>query len=217
MRQMNEHRKFPRARLPLIAVVLIGCATSAFGSPPELPAVKDGDLIFHTSKSAQSVAIQKATGSPYSHIGMIFYRDGQPFVYEAVSSVRYTGLGEWIARGEGGRFVVKRLRNARIQLTPSGINKLRKAAQEFHGRPYDLAFDWSDDQLYCSELVWKVYDRALGIRVGTTQRVKDFNLTDPVVRAKLRERYGEKVPLDAPVISPVAIFNSPLLITITQQ
>ncbi|HLQ25603.1 MAG TPA: hypothetical protein VK138_06915, partial [Acidiferrobacterales bacterium] len=38
--------------------------------------LRDGDIIFHTSQSAQSIAIQKATHSRYSHMGIIFFRDG---------------------------------------------------------------------------------------------------------------------------------------------
>ena len=44
-------------------------------------ALRDGDIIFHTSRSAQSLAIQRATHSPYSHVGVIFLRDGKPFVF----------------------------------------------------------------------------------------------------------------------------------------
>jgi hypothetical protein len=37
------------------------------------------------------------------------------------------------------------------------------------------------------------------------------------VRAKLQERYGQHVPLDEPVISPQAIFESPLLVTVDRR
>ncbi len=40
--------------------------------------LKDGDLIFQTSMSAQSKAIQLATKSKYSHCGLI-YKDGNGF------------------------------------------------------------------------------------------------------------------------------------------
>ena len=70
------------------------------------------------------------------------------------------------------------------------------------GRRYDLFFEWSDSRIYCSELVWKAYDRALGIQIGKMQKIRELNLADAAVRAKLRERYGERVPLDEPVISP---------------
>ena len=82
------------------------------------PAVRDGDLIFQTSRSSQSLAIQRATGSPYSHMGLIFIRDGQPYVFEAIATVRLTPLDRWIARGEGHHFVLKRLRNAETVLDP---------------------------------------------------------------------------------------------------
>src|SRR5437867_163185 len=35
------------------------------------------------------------------------------------------------------------------------------AAGSMGSPPYDLTFEWSDDKIYCSELVWKVYERAL--------------------------------------------------------
>jgi len=37
------------------------------------------------------------------------------------------------------------------------------------------------------------------------------------VRAKVRERYGENVPLDEPVISPARLFTSPLLIQVSEK
>lgn len=59
------------------------------------------------------------------------------------------------------------------------------------------------------------YDRALGIKLGELQRLRDFDLSAPVVRAKMRERYGAQVPFDEPVISPATIFASPLLTEVT--
>ena len=181
------------------------------------PPVRDGDIIFHTSNSAQSVAVQRATGSPYSHMGLVLFRDNRPYVFEAAATVRYTPLDKWIAQGKSGHFVAKRLRDAPSVLTPAAVKQLHRTANNFAGRPYDLTFEWSDGRIYCSELVWKVYERALGIRIGELQQIKDFNLNDPTVKAKLRERYGDRIPLQEPVISPAAIFNSPLLITVSEE
>jgi hypothetical protein len=178
------------------------------------PAVKPGDLIFQTSRSAQSQAIQRATHSPYSHMGVILFRDGKPFVLEAIETVRYTPLEGWIVRGEEGRYVVKRLKDADARLGPEAIDRLNRVAKPFVGKPYDAAFGWSDAKLYCSELVWKLYQRALGIEIGRLQRLREFRLDDPVVRAKLRERYGDAVPLEETVIAPGAMFESPLLVTV---
>ena len=200
-----------------IACLLLLLACSFNGMAQHQPAVNDGDLIFQTSRSAQSLAIQQATGSRYSHMGIILQRSGKPHVYEAAATVKYTPLAEWIARGEGGRYVVKRLKNADTALTPDALASLHKAARTFAGKPYDLAFAWSDSHIYCSELAWKIYDRALGIRIGNLQKVREFNLTAPAVKQKLKERYGDKVPLDEQAISPQAMFESPLLVTVTQQ
>jgi uncharacterized protein YycO len=175
--------------------------------------LRDGDIIFHSSRSAQSAAIERATGSPYSHMGVILHRDGQPFVYEAIATVRYTPLARWTARGDGGEYVVKRLTAG---LTAAQTEKLRASAAAFAGKPYDLYFEWSNDRIYCSELVWKMYQRALGLEIGHRQKLREFDLTDEVVKAKMRERYGSRVPLDEPVISPAAMFDSRLLTTIRE-
>jgi len=173
-------------------------------------ALRDGDLVFHTSRSAQSLAIQRATHSPYSHVGIVFHRKGEPFVFEAVATVRYTPLAQWAARGTGG-YVARRLKSP---LTVAQVAKLHRAARKYAGKPYDLYFEWSDDRIYCSELVWKVYREAVGIELGARQKLRDFDLEDPVVKAKMRERYGSHVPLDEPVISPGRQFDSPLLRTV---
>lgn len=175
------------------------------------PAVREGDLVFQTSLSSQSLAIQRATDSPYSHVGIVLMRNGKPCVFEAIATVRFTPLSTWIARGQDQHFVAKRLRKLP---EPSQLARLRSEARRFEGRPYDLTFEWSDRRIYCSELVWKLYRKALGVELGTLQRLRDFHLEDPAVRAKLRERYGSAIPLDEPVISPAAVFDSPLLETV---
>jgi hypothetical protein len=71
---------------------------------------------------------------------------------------------------------------------------LRQAARGFGGKPYDLTFEWSDDRIYCSELVWKIYERGLGIRIGRLQKLGDFDLSDPAVKAKIKERYRKSCP-----------------------
>lgn len=187
-----------------VLVLLVGCAPQLHAAPP----LRDGDIVFHTSRSAQSLAIQRATHSRYSHVGIIFIRAGQPYVFEAIATVRYTPLAKWTARGADSRYVVKRLKRG---LTNAQADRLRAAAQHFTGKPYDLYFEWSDARIYCSELIWKMYSQALGIELGELQKLREFDLKDPAVKAKMRERYGSHVPLEEPVISPAAIYDSRLL------
>jgi hypothetical protein len=92
----------------LLRNAIVGCLLAVLGTAchrADPPPVRDGDLIFQTSRSSQSVAIQRATGSVYSHMGLVLFRDGQPYVYEAIATVRFTPLDRWIARGAGHHFV----------------------------------------------------------------------------------------------------------------
>ena len=114
-----------RSGLCGFAVLLAACGAAA------APAVQDGDVIFQTSGSSQSRAIQRATHSTYSHMGIILYRGGRAFVFEAVATVRYTPLAEWIDRGSGGHYVVTRLRDAENVLAPAGLAKVRRVAESF--------------------------------------------------------------------------------------
>ncbi|WP_312370618.1 YiiX family permuted papain-like enzyme [Stenotrophomonas sp.] len=175
---------------------------------------QDGDIVFHTSTSSQSAAVQAATGSRYSHMGLVLLRDGRPYVLEAVQPVRYTPLQTWLDRGLQGRYVIKR---PAVPLTQASKVRLHAAASTYVGRPYDLTFEWSDQRIYCSELVWKLYRDAAAIELAPLARLASFDLQAPAVRAKLFERYGGNIPLDEPVISPAAIFDSPLLVPVAQR
>jgi len=196
----------------VLLLVGLGCACCCDASSTYAP--RSGDIVFHTSQSSQSLAIQRATRSRYSHMGIVFVESGQPFVYEAVQPVKSTRLAEWVNRGEGGHFVAKRLRDADRFLKPAQLQKLKAEGTKLRGKDYDLYFEWSDDRIYCSELVWKMYKRALGIEVGRTQHLGDFELTDPAVRAKILERWHGNPPTDEIVISPAAIFDSDQLVTV---
>ena len=195
----------------LVSLALAGCTSSADYEP------RDGDIVFHTSRSAQSLAIQLATKSPYSHMGIVYLRDGKPFVFEALQPVKLTPLDEWTARGERQQFVAKRLRDADSRLTAETLRNMRAAGEQLAGKDYDPYFEWSDERIYCSELVWKIFERGAGIELGARQTIADFDLSHPAVQQKLKERYGDRVPLDEVVVSPAAIFTAPDLETVYQR
>lgn len=173
--------------------------------------LQEGDIIFHTSRSSQSLAIQQATKSPYSHMGILLSKGGKLMVYEASATVRYTPLQAWIARGDGGRYVVKRLKGG---LEPGQKRALRDSAGPHEGKPYDLTFEWSNARIYCSELVWKMYKHALGVEIGALQKLREFDVTSKAVKAKMQERYGNRIPLEETVISPSAMFGAKNLQTV---
>jgi hypothetical protein len=176
--------------------------------------IQDGDLIFQSSMSGQSQAIQLATHSKYSHCGII-YKEGDGYiVFEAVQPVKKTALTKWIAGGDEGHYVIKRLKNSKEVLTPAVIKKMKEVSKGFEGKNYDLYFEWSDSKIYCSELIWKIYQRAAGVEIGNLEKLKNFDLSNPIVQQKIKERYGNNIPLEEKVISPASIFDSALLETV---
>jgi hypothetical protein len=131
--------------------------------------------------------------------------------------VKFTSLKDWISQGDGGHYVAKRLKKADSILTPEVRGKIEKVALGFKGKAYDWTSDWSDDRMYCSELVWKVYQGSTGLEVGRLQKLKDFDFSNPQVREQLKEKYGDQVPWNETVISPEQMYESELLVTIESR
>lgn len=198
----------------LAALVLLPFPVRA-GEPGFDPALlRNGDIIFQTSRSGQSLPIQLATRSPWSHCGIVYLKDGKPYVFEASTKVKLTPLRRFVGKGEGRKFEVKRLRSADSLLTAGNLARLKAAGRAFDGLPYDSFFGWGDDRIYCSELVYKMYRNALGIAIGTTRKLKDFDLSPPLVASALEQRYGGDIPLEEVVIAPSDLHQDPRLVTV---
>jgi uncharacterized protein YycO len=177
----------------------------------------NGDLIFQSSNSGQSAAVQLATHSIYTHCGILFQENGKWMVYEAVQPVRKVPVEEWTAAGQNGFYIVRRLKNADSLLSENKITAMKAAAAKRLGRDYDIYFSWDEERLYCSELVWKVYQDGAGIEVGTRKKMRDYDLTSPVVKKIMKQRYGNKPPLDEFMISPQDVFESDKLVTTVEH
>ncbi len=206
-----------KTRLFLILLIGILVIGSLRAYKPNAVEIKDGDIIFQTSKSEQSKPIQIATKSIYSHCGIIYKKGNDLFVYEAVGPVKLTPLKQWIARGKNNSYVIKRLKNGEKLITPDVLSKMKKVGDQLKGKPYDTTFEWSDNKIYCSELVWKIYQRGAGIEIGKLQRLKEFDLSNAIVKAIMKKRYRGKIPTDEIVISPGSLFDSELLVTILNK
>ena len=173
--------------------------------------LKDGDIIFQVSSSSQSLAIQAATGSKYSHCGLIFQQNGQFYVFEAINRVSRTPLADWINRGVRGHFLVMRLKDRDKLLGSDRLRSMAKTGRGLAGKPYDLRFLWSDDKMYCSELVWKIYERGAGLILVKPKTFQDYNLDSELVREAVKQRFGAEVPTDEKVVAPSDLLDSPLL------
>ena len=135
-------------------------------------------------------------------------------VLEAVQPVQWEELDKWIKRDAKGVYKVKRL-SADSTLTEKVLANMVKYGEKLVGKNYDIYFNWSDDEWYCSELVWKIYEENLGTEVGIRKPLKDYNLSHPIVKEIMRKRYGANPPMDEMMISPGAIFESHKLIDVT--
>lgn len=175
---------------------------------------KDGDLIFQTSMSSQSQAIQLATRSKWSHMGVITYRNGVPYVYEARGPVGFRTLSAFISTGANGRYLVRRLRSG---LNANQLGALKRTGAMFASIPYDPYFGWDNSRIYCSELPWKMFYKGMGVSIGKLEKLGDLDLSHPVVQAKLKERYGNNIPYEETVITPKAIAESEKFVTVFQN
>jgi len=179
------------------------------------PMLRDGDLIFRESTSGQSEMVRALTKSHWTHMGVIFKDPAGPVVLEAVSPVRKTPLPSWIAHGRDQRYAVRRIRDADTRLSPETIGKMRTLGAKWIGRPYDVRFRWDDQALYCSELAYKLFDVAAGIRLGTLQKAADMNLDDPRVQEALKKRFASiRFDPDETVVTPDSIFNDEQLLDV---
>ncbi len=176
--------------------------------------LRDGDIIFQTSQSRQCEAVRIATNSKFSHCGIIYDIKGEKYVYEAVQPVKITPLKEWISHGQANSYLVKRLKNANQILNASVLDKMKSYGTQFKNKDYDVYFEWSDDKIYCSELVWKIYKNGAGIELCDLESLKSFNLENDLVKEILKERYGNKIPLEEKVVAPSQLVDSPLLETV---
>ncbi len=197
-------------RLTIVLSFLMSASSWALSASQ----VKEGDVILQRSTTRQSQAIADATHSQYTHVGVIIFRSGKPYVFEARQGVTFRSLSAFLSTGYQGKYVLRRVRGG---LSANALTKLKAQVARFQGKPYDIYFGWADDKIYCSELVWKMYDRALGINVGRLQQLRDFDLTSPIVRQIMRERYGNNIPYGETVIAPSALAEASSLETVASN
>lgn len=189
-------------------VVLSGRAAEN-GRIPVPPDLKEGDIVFSGSEQGQGAAVMAATGSPFTHCGVVFSQNGKLMVIEAVHPVRISEISSFVANSKRSAFAVKRLKTAP---DAAAVAKAREWAAAQIGKPYDDRFQWGDERLYCSELVWKVFSKA-GVELCKPRAVREYHLDHPKVRALIAARFGsvENLRLEEKVVAPSDLANSPLL------
>jgi hypothetical protein len=197
--------KRPAAILLPLALAGIAAAEAPYG-------LQEGDILFHGSGGQQADAIRGATGSPYTHCGVVFSENGRLMVLEAVQPVSVTTVEEFQKRGTPGTFHAKRLKSIP---DAAGFEKAKAWGKKQLGLNYDARFQWGDDKLYCSELVWKAFNEA-GVKLCEPRRFQDYKLDHPAVKPVIEQRYGsaDKLPKDEPVVAPSDLAASELLVEV---
>jgi hypothetical protein len=165
-----------------------------------------GDVVFQSlPKGPRVETIEGVTRSEWSHCGILVRRDGKWMVAEAIGQVRYTPLYLWVVRGRRAK-----VESYRLVEQPGDLDgKLEAGIETMLGRQYDYRYAPEDDEIYCSELVHKVYDRAFGIKIGEWERLGDLNWRPH--EGFIRETENGTLPLDRLMVTPVGLTRSPLV------
>ena len=191
--------------LRIQAAMCLGALILAVGREPRSDVkLRTGDVVFQTSRSAQSAAIQEATGSAWSHVGIIESSSDGVWVVEAAATVKRTPWRTWRRRGQDGRVLVLRPRG----LDPAALSRVMEAARAQLGKPYDPQFGWGDDAMYCSELVVKAFERGAGVVVGKRERLGDLRVGN--LRRAIERRWHGNVPADLVLVTPASLARDPL-------
>ena len=161
--------------------------------------IREGDVIFQTSLSQQSPLIQIATRSKITHCGIVVMKNGKPYVLETLKTLVVTPLDKFIARGEDGKYWLKR----------SNKENIRIKYGSYLGKPYDLAFKFDNDKFYCSELIYDIYKNQLGIELCKPQKVNDYLILGtsnlPQIKKAMKKR---GITQEQYAVAPVDIFES---------
>lgn len=161
--------------LVLLAIPVCAMVSSVHvGS--DIDSLREGDIVFQTSESRQSPIIALATRSPWTHCGIVVEKNGSLYVLEASNVVKLTPVKQWVKRGKGGIFKSKRVIEEPVKIKYS----------KYLGTAYDMQFKFNNGKYYCSELVYEIYKEQFGIELCKPRQVKEYNLSETVLKEMAR-------------------------------
>lgn len=160
----------------------------------------EGDLIFQSLPHGDLVdAIEGASNSVYSHVGIVMSTKNGWFVREALGNVHDVELSVFVNRGRNKSIGVFRLKPGFKEHIPQFLN----ATNKYLERPYDIRYRMDDEYIYCSELVYKAFNDATGIKMGKLVELGSLNWGKHEQLIVSLE--GGVVPKDRQMITPVAL------------
>ena len=177
----------------LLAMVVLFLGVKYCSGQTSVDKLKEGDLIFHTSKSEQSPLIQYATMSVLSHCGIIIEKGDGLYVLEATGKLKLTPLQDFINRGKGKQWWAKRVIDKPIKVKYSHLL----------GRRYDTSFKPDNNLFYCSELIHHIYLKQFGVELCKYRKVSSYHIIG--LKKKLIQR---GINLEQKVVAPIDIYDS---------
>jgi hypothetical protein len=159
---------------------------------------REGDLIFQSLPNGPVVAaIEGATHSPWSHCGIVAKNSrGHWIVYEALGEVKATSLELFLMRSRNQRYATYRLRPEHQH----HVAPLLQAVRGYLGRPYDHRYQMDDENIYCSELIYKAFHEVTGEQLGELVPLGDLDWQEYLPLIERIE--GGPVPVDRQMITP---------------
>jgi lysophospholipase L1-like esterase len=140
--------------------------------------LQDGDIVFRMGDARIlygffpfSRFLAGASGSRFSHAGIVAVEDGAPVVYDCTKpGVGRTPFAVWILDNVGA-FGVKRLKPERRWAIPGVLAFCRNLFQE--QASFDYSFDLDDSAFYCLEMTEKAF-RSQGQALSEPVRLGDM-------------------------------------------
>ena len=186
------------------AVASVGFSKDFYGYGEINSVLQHGDLIFHKSQSPQSKAIFEATGSEWSHVGILVKNKNTWYVVEARNGIETTGLQNFINRGKNKEFKILRSPDYKDSTMRT---RLHNTLRTYRGKKYDIYFEFNNSKIYCSELTYKVMKTVTGKEIGTVNKMKELRLDGPYVKELIKRRLtdlGKELNPNEPIITPVS-------------
>ena len=140
--------------------------------------LREGDIVFRLGDARVvrgmvplSRFIARATGSPFSHTGIVAIEDGSPVVYDCSSAgIQRQPFEVWMLDSLGA-LGVKRLKPEHRERIAGVIGFCRAAFER--QVPFDYGFRMDDDSFYCLELTEKAF-RSQGLALSEPVRIGDW-------------------------------------------
>jgi len=178
------------------------------------PSPREGDIIFSRIPNLLYRKVAEATGSPTSHVGILF-SDGKGGWLVAESKVplaRYSTLQNYLSRSAGGWHVIRRLRSP---LTPEQIQALRAESDARMGTLYHTGFHYTAKRTFCSKFVHEVFKAALGIEVGKVETFAQLLQRQPATAlAFWQVWFFGRIPWQRTTVTPASQLESDVLETV---